>query len=55
MDYEENKLALIVKHPTSIYNVGELGSLKEELILQQSINALEDFLQSDKYKQIINK
>lgn len=53
VDFEDNKVALITNHFTQVFDIEQYKLLKEELILQQSIEKFNAFLQSDRYKQYI--
>lgn len=53
IDFEDNKLALIKTHFTQVFDIEQYNLLKEELILQQSIEKFNAFLQSDQYNQHI--
>lgn len=53
LDFEENKVEIIKAHYTQVFDIEQHKLLKEELILQQSIEKFNAFLQSDQYKQYI--
>jgi hypothetical protein len=55
LDFEENKVALIKTHFRQIFDITLLSQLKEELILQSSIDKFNIFLQSAPYQQFIKK
>lgn len=55
LDYEENKVTIIKNSFTQIFDITQLNQLKEGLILQQSIDTFNAFLQSDSYQQYVKQ